>query len=580
MQSSFWRRRLTPQKLHTRTTILTTGVLAAVFAIIVYFSDLAVTKLSDQQERQQAQLLATRVADTVEHHIKRQKIRNERRKGREKIEEESESTTIPDWAEVEEEIEDTIAKSNPQLREVRVFSKAGPNVWKEAIRMGADTEPLSSGEQHEITDQTGGPRVVAVRQQGQTKLINARAAINVVDAAGPTPFGIVTVLLTFDESQSSAAALRRLIWPLMLLAIVAITLMTYFLFRHLVYKPIDNLLLGMSKAEEGDLAAEVAPTAPDEIGLLTSRFNRMLGRIRQMTEQLNLDQRRLEERVSEATGEIAERKEQLEDANLRLFEMQRQLTQLERLAAAGQLAAQFAHEVGTPLNLISGHVQLLRARTGDERMIKRLDVIAGQIERITEIVRSMLDSTRRPRPELEAVNLNDLLAQILDATQPTLVARNVKLQTRMSEGLPSIPADPDQLQQVFINLINNSLDAMPEGGMLRVATARNNGVVVVELSDNGQGIAEEQIELIFDPMFSTKQGRGTGLGLTIVKQIISEHNGDVTVESAPGKETTFRISLPLLAADEPSKATNEPSAGAKTGGQTPVVAGGSIVVER
>jgi signal transduction histidine kinase len=276
----------------------------------------------------------------------------------------------------------------------------------------------------------------------------------------------------------------------------------------------------------------------------------MLGRIRHMTEQLNLDQRRLEDRVSEATGEIAERKEQLEEANLRLFEMQRQLTQLERMAAAGQLAAQFAHEVGTPLNLISGHVQLLRARAGDERMIKRLDVIAGQIERITQIVRSMLDSTRRPRPQLEAVDLNDLLAQILDATQPTLVARNVQLQTRMSEGLPSIQADSDQLQQVFINLINNSLDAMPLGGSLKVWTARDNGSVVVELSDSGEGIAEEQIDLIFDPMFSTKQGRGTGLGLTIVKQIISEHNGDVTVESEPGKETKFRISLPLIAAQE------------------------------
>ena len=549
MQKSFWRR-FTPLKLHTRTTILTTGVLAAVFAIIVYFSDLAVTKLSDQQERQQAQLLATRVADTVEHHIKRQKIRNERRKGREKIQEESESTTIPDWAEVEEEIEDTIAKSNPQLREVRVFSKAGPDRWREAIRMGADAEPLSPQDEQEITNQVDRQRGVSVRQQGETRFISARAGINVLDAAGPTPFGIVTVLLTFDESQSSAAELRRLMWPLMLLAIVAITLMTYFLFRHIVYKPIDSLLLAMSKAEEGNLAAEVEPAAPDEIGLLTSRFNRMLGRIRHMTEQLNLDQRRLEDRVSEATGEIAERKEQLEEANLRLFEMQRQLTQLERMAAAGQLAAQFAHEVGTPLNLISGHVQLLRARAGDERMIKRLDVIAGQIERITQIVRSMLDSTRRPRPQLEAVDLNDLLAQILDATQPTLVARNVQLQTRMSEGLPSIQADSDQLQQVFINLINNSLDAMPLGGSLKVWTARDNGSVVVELSDSGEGIAEEQIDLIFDPMFSTKQGRGTGLGLTIVKQIISEHNGDVTVESEPGKETTFRISLPLIAAQE------------------------------
>ena len=239
--------------------------------------------------------------------------------------------------------------------------------------------------------------------------------------------------------------------------------MTYFLFRHIVYKPIDNLLLAMSKAEAGDLAAEVEPTAPDEIGLLTSRFNRMLGRIRQMTEQLNLEQRRLEDRVHEATAEIADRKEQLEEANLELFEMQRQLTQLERLAASGQLAAQFAHEVGTPLNLISGHVQLLRARTNDERTVKRLDIIAGQIERITHIVHSMLDSTRRPRPQFESIGINSLLVRILDAAQPTLVARNVELQTEMGDDLPSIEADPDQLQQVFINLINNSLDAMPDG---------------------------------------------------------------------------------------------------------------------
>ena len=143
---------------------------------------------------------------------------------------------------------------------------------------------------------------------------------------------------------------------------------------------------------------------------------------------------------------------------------------LPRLAAAGQLAAQFAHEVGTPLNLISGHVQLLRARASDDRIIKRLDIIAGQIERITHIVRSMLDSTRRPQPQLETIDINALLARILDATQPTLVARNVEMHTSLSEGLLLIDADADQLQQVFINLINNSLDAMPAGGRYRSAS--------------------------------------------------------------------------------------------------------------
>lgn len=540
--------KLPPLKLHTRTTLVTSGVLVAVFAVIAIFSDLAIAKLSDQQERQQAQLLATRVADTVEHHIKRLKIRIERRKKTAPVQEEAEATTtIPDWADVQEEIEDTIAKSNPQLTEVRVFQRGAAGQWSEPIRIPSYADPLPAEEERVATQQIESSQVVSVRQQNANRLITARAGINVLDAGGPTHFGTVSVLLTFDADQSSAAALRRLMWPLMLLAIISITLMTYFLFRHMVYKPIDSLLLAMSKAEEGNLAVEVAPAAPDEIGLLTSRFNRMLGRIRQMTEQLNLEQRRLEDRVHEATAEIADRTGQLEDANLSLFEMQRQLTQLERLAAAGQLAAQFAHEVGTPLNLISGHVQLLRARARDERVIVRLDIIAGQIERITNIVRSMLDSTRRPIPQFATVDITSLLAHILDATQPTLASRNVELHTEMSQTLPPIEADADQLQQVFINLINNSLDAMPLGGKLSVSTARGVDSVVIVLADSGEGIAKEELDLIFDPLFSTKQGRGTGLGLTIVKQIISEHNGNVEVESEPGQQTVFRITLPLRA---------------------------------
>lgn len=548
MQTTRWFR-IPPLKLHTRTTIVTSAVLVGVFAVIAIFSDLAITRLSDQHDRQQAQLLATRVADAVEQHIKREKIRIERRRKNQKApaDETEATTTIPDWSDVQEEIEATIAKNNPELTEVRVFQRVSPGKWTEPIRIPPDAGPLPVEQEQAVSQRIESSKVLSVRQQGSNKLITATAGIYVLEAGGPTHFGTVDVLLTFEEGRSTAAELRRLMWPLMLLAIISITLMTYFLFRHMVYKPIDSLLLAMAKAEGGDLAVEVEPGTPDEIGRLGSRFNRMLGRIRQMTEQLNLEQRRLEDRVHEATGEIAERKEQLEDANLRLFEMQRQLTQLERLAAAGQLAAQFAHEVGTPLNLISGHVQLLRARARDERVIMRLDIIAGQIERITNIVRSMLDSTRRPVPQLELVDVNSLLAQILDATQPTLVARNVSLETNLFESLPSIQADPDQLQQVFINLINNSLDAMPKGGLLNVSTALDREWVSITLADSGEGIAPNQIDLIFDPMFSTKHGRGTGLGLTIVQQIISEHNGEVEVESEPG-QTAFRIRLPLSSA--------------------------------
>jgi two-component system NtrC family sensor kinase len=546
MRSDSWLK-MPPLKLHTRTTILTSAVLVAVFAIMAYFSDLAITRLSGQQERQDAQLLATRVADTVELHIKRLKRREERRTGKKRTFQEFELTTIPDWDEVREAIEETIIKDKPQLAEVRVFARSTGNDWVEKVTLPVEADPLSAGQIQEVVKNSDKADVI-VQQTGDRRQVAARAAIHVPESGGPMQIGAVSVLLNFDQQQSSAAALRRLIWPLMLLAIITITLMTYFLFRHIVYKPIDSLLLAMSKAEAGNLAAEVPPQAADEIGLLTSRFNRMLGRIRQMTDQLNLEQRALEDRVKDATAEIAERKEQLEEANLQLFEMQRQLTQLERLAAAGQLAAQFAHEVGTPLNLISGHVQLLRARASDERTIKRLDIIAGQIERITNIVRSMLASTRRPQPQIERVDLNALITRILDATQPTLVARNVELMTNMSEDLPPVAADPDQLQQVFINLINNSLDAMPEGGQLQVRTARDGLDDLIELTDSGEGIKDEQLDLIFEPMFTTKPGGGTGLGLTVVKQIINEHNGSVDVESEPGRRTTFRIRLPIDAA--------------------------------
>ncbi|MFL6212613.1 MAG: ATP-binding protein [Blastocatellia bacterium] len=547
MRSDSWLK-MPPLKLHTRTTILTSAVLVAVFAIMAYFSDLAITRLNDRQEQQDAQLLATRVADTVELHLTRLKRREERRTGKKRTFQEFELTTIPDWDEVREAIEETIIKDKPQLAEVRVFARSTGNDWVEKITLPVEADPLSVGQIQEVVQHSDKANVI-VQQTGERRLISARAAIHVPESGGPMQIGAVSVLLNFDQQQSSAAALRRLIWPLMLLAIITITLMTYFLFRHIVYKPIDSLLLAMSKAEAGNLAAEVTPQSADEIGLLTSRFNRMLGRIRQMTDQLNLEQRVLEDRVKEATAEIAERKEQLEEANLELFEMQRQLTQLERLAAAGQLAAQFAHEVGTPLNLISGHVQLLRARATDERTIKRLDIIAGQIERITNIVRSMLASTRRPQPQIERVGINALITRILDATQPTLVARNVELMTDMREDLPPVAADPDQLQQVFINLINNSLDAMPNGGQLQVRTARDGANDLIELTDSGEGIKDEQLDLIFEPMFTTKPGGGTGLGLTVVKQIINEHHGSVEVESEPGRRTTFRIRLPIDAAD-------------------------------
>ena len=529
--------RFIPLKLHTKTIIILSFVLLTVFAVIAYFSNLATNNLNAQQEQEQAELFAAQVADTVGYHA-----RHIPRAFRQN----PDDFLKPDWAEVEEDIRDTMMKGNPQLLQVRVFFRTEPEQWEEAVRLPAEAGSPALEEGQRARQQIKDIQIISTRNQGRFRLVTAVApTLSRRTHRGLEQFGTALVVLSFDEAESVPGKLRRFVWPLIALAIVAIMLITYFLFRYLIYEPIDALLLGMAKAEAGDLMTAVQRTTPDEVGLLTARFNRMLGRIRQMTGQLELERSSLKERVREATAESERRQQQLEETNRRLFELQRQLSLLERLAAAGQLAAQFAHEVGTPLNLISGHVQVLRAHAQDERAIKRLNVVAGQIKRIAQIVRSMLDSTRLPGLRLEKTDLNALLVKVIEAAQPTLASHHVELYADLAEGLAPIEVDPDQLQQVFINLINNSLDAMPEGGALSISTRREIDGHLVELADTGEGIGAEQVELIFDPLFTTKPGRGTGLGLTVVKQIVTGHGGTIEVTSQPGEGAAFQIKLPF-----------------------------------
>jgi two-component system, NtrC family, sensor kinase len=530
--------RFIPLTLHAKTIIILSCVLITIFVVIAYISDLATSTLNDQQEREQAEVFAAQVADTVSYHTPQSA--DEAR---------PDSPDRPDWKEVEIDIRDTMMRSKAQLSQVRVVYGCGAEAWKETVRLPAESESINSVEEREIEHGIKSIQILSTQSQGGFKRLTAVAPIfSRRMREGSERSGAALVVLKFDESQSVAGRLRRLTWPLMGLAILAMMIITWLLFRSLIYEPIDALLARMGKAESGDLAFDAAPPgAPDEIGLLTRRFDQMVGRIRHMTGQLEVERSGLKDRVHEATSELDGRRKQLEETNRRLFELQRQVSQLERLAAAGQLAAQFAHEVGTPLNLISGHVQVLRAHAQDERAIKRLNVVASQIRRITTIVRSMLDSTRWPRLQLESTDLNTLLINVIDAAQPTLSANHVSLKTMLAENLPLIEADPDQLQQVFLNLINNSLDAMPAGGAIMISTMIDQGSIVIELKDTGQGIAPEQIDMIFDPLFTTKQGHGAGLGLTVVHQLIAEHGGTVEVESAPGRGTGFRIKLPAPA---------------------------------
>ena len=226
--------------------------------------------------------------------------------------------------------------------------------------------------------------------------------------------------------------------------------------------------------------------------------------------------------------------------------LETQLRRTERLAELGTLASGMAHEIGTPMNVILGRAEYLLQRTADEGMKKGLATIVTQIERITKVMNQLLAFARRRIPERRAVDLCEIVDNSLEMFQERLAQSRVEVDKRIESPLPPICADRDQLIQVLINLVMNSLHAMPGGGRLGVSLAREDSQLCLGLSDTGHGMPEEIRSKVFEPFFTTKDfGKGTGLGLTVVKGIIDEHGGTITVESAVGKGTTFWIRLPL-----------------------------------
>ncbi len=338
------------------------------------------------------------------------------------------------------------------------------------------------------------------------------------------------------------------VWVL-LCAILAIIILLSLSFSRLVNRPIEQILGAMAQAEDGALATRVDVHREDELGTIALRFNRMMDRVKALNEELST-------RVAEATEELRNRNLELIRINEELFETQRMLARSERLAIAGQLAASLAHEIGTPLNAISGHVQLL-TRTispGDEATHKRLKIIENQIENIVRVVKDLLASTRDTTLTRKSTDLNEFLEELQLFAKPTLDMKHIRVQTRFDRHLPRIPVDALKLQQVLLNLINNSIDAMPNGGMIRIKTFKTGTgkeeSVTVEFSDTGTGIPAENLSRIFEPTFTTKRiGSGAGLGLAISRQIMKAHNGTIIAERSEDGGARFILTLPVLTSE-------------------------------
>ena len=232
-------------------------------------------------------------------------------------------------------------------------------------------------------------------------------------------------------------------------------------------------------------------------------------------------------------------------------ELESQLSQADKLSSIGLLAAGVAHEVNTPLAVISSYAQMLSKQVqGDPKKAELLEKITRSTFRASEIVNNLLNFSRTSGTEFSDVDVNKVIADTLALLEHQFKVGRVSVQKDFATHLPAINGNPGRLQQVFLNLFLNAKDAMPGGGTLRITTSNGTGVSVA-VSDTGSGIAQEHISRIYDPFFTTKtnarngQNRGTGLGLSVTYGIIQEHAGKIRVESRPGAGTTFFLDFPL-----------------------------------
>jgi PAS domain S-box-containing protein len=228
--------------------------------------------------------------------------------------------------------------------------------------------------------------------------------------------------------------------------------------------------------------------------------------------------------------------------------MEEQMSQTEKLTSLGLLAAGVAHEVNTPLAVISNYIQMLARQMpeGDPRHAI-IEKIVKQTFRASEIVNNMLNFSRTGPSELADVDVNRVVEETLSLVSHPLKTSQIQVVKQLGEALPPVRGSANKLQQVFLNLFLNARDAMPLGGMLEVRTAAHNGSVEIEVADTGNGISREHIHKIFYPFFTTKPGgRGTGLGLSVTYGIIKEHAGKIDVRSTPGRGTSFHVEFPAV----------------------------------
>lgn len=325
--------------------------------------------------------------------------------------------------------------------------------------------------------------------------------------------GVLDVTLSLEEVEEQMAASRRKAVLLTAVTILSTSVIILLLFHRLVAKPVAHLLDATEILASGDLSHRIEVKRNDELGQLQRSFNDMISR---------------------------------------LAETQNQLYQSNKLASVGRLTAGIAHEINNPLTGILTYSSLLqKTRPEDSELQEDLSTIVRETKRCREIVKGLLDFSRQLPPRKTVVNFNDIVNRALDIVDHQLEVNHIRVERSLADELPPLRVDPNQLEQVLLNLLVNAADAIgPEGGEIRISTdlkeVNEHPKVQVRISDSGCGIPPGDLDKVFDPFFTTKgEKKGTGLGLAVVWGIIDEHGGTISIESKTAEGTTFTILLPV-----------------------------------
>jgi signal transduction histidine kinase len=436
------------------------------------------------------------------------------------------------------------AREHGELFQLEVLGVGGrPQTDDEAWLLLMQAADIQSAPVGRLFDSSSGARSYAMA----VPLYDANGLELPPRHPGRHPIAVMGMRRDAGYIDAEVAATGRRIFPFFLLVVIGVAVGLRLALRQTVVQPLRRLLEGIDGVGKGDLSRVILAERDDEIGTIAGRFNAMTGSLR--------DAREEGERASEAR-----------------LGLEARLRQAEKLATIGQMAAEIAHELGTPLNVIGGRARTLIKKGGDSAEVAKVaGIIGDEVVRITKIIRQVLDFSRSRGPTLTRVRLDAVVRDALEFLREAIRRQGIVLDVRAPVA-PEVPGDPDQIQQVCLNLVTNAIHAMPAGGTLRISTERvvrrKGGLdlappaeyAVLVIADSGPGIPAADRDKIFEPFFTTKDaGQGTGLGLAVSHGIVKDHDGWIEVESPPGGGALFRVYLPgAVVAEGPDEAREEP----------------------